>query len=1025
MDDRKKDQSIQSHANFDGDSATGDRTQIRQDQQNQQPPQIDPSLADAQAVAASLGVDPNTGLSQAEAERRLAQYGPNELASAPPVPKWKKFLAQFKDPLVYLLLAATGISLVAWFIEKANAAPGAEGGEILPFDAIVIVLILIVNAVLGYIQESKAEEAVEALSQMTAPQTNVLRDGKIARINTVDVVPGDMVVLGEGDSIPADGRLLAAASLRVAEASLTGESVPVGKNVDTLAEAKALGDRANMVFNGTSVTQGTGRAIVTSTGMRTQVGKIADLLQATDDDDSPLQKEMNYVSKILGIAVCIIAAVVLVALALTEGFNDIHDVIDSLLLSVSLAVAAVPEGLAAILTVVLALGVRRMAEHHAIVKKLHSVETLGSASVICSDKTGTLTRNEMTVERVVTPSGEVQLTGTGYAPEGRMVAISDAGLTSTPSPAQEAAQLEAVATLAVGALANDGELRENTGAGDGSAASDITWEAVGDPTEVSLIVAARKVKADRKYANYTRIGEIPFTSDRKRMAVVAQDNADAGRLTVFAKGAPDVLLGYCSRIAVNGAVRPMTQGDRQQILAAVERLSAEAYRTLGQAYRPLGTASLAAVPGVRINAAGHVADIADQSDVLESDLIWVGMVGIIDPPRTEVRDSVAEAHRAGIRTVMITGDHPLTAARIASDLGIIETDRNGSAAGADDLSGKVLTGVQLDELPDERAFDNATREISVYARVAPEHKLKIVESLQRQGNIVAMTGDGVNDAPAVKTADIGVAMGITGTEVTKQSAKMILADDNFSTIVEAVREGRGIFDNIRKFLRYLLSSNVGEVFTVFGGVMLAGFLGITQPGSQGVTVPLLATQLLWINLLTDAAPALAMGVDPSTDDVMARKPRKLTDRVIDGQMWGDIIFIGLIMAAVTLIGMDMHLAGGLFTDRSVDAVGHDAQMTEARTMGFTILVFAQMLNALCSRSHDQSVFVGLFANKWLWAAIALSTLLQVVVIYVPFLNTAFGTMPLSAGAWFECLGLAMIVLVASELRKCVLRAMRE
>lgn len=1026
MDDRKKDQSIQSHANFDGDSATGDRTQIRQDQQNQQnqqPPQIDPSLADAQAVAASLGVDPNTGLSQAEAERRLAQYGPNELASAPPVPKWKKFLAQFKDPLVYLLLAATGISLIAWFIEKANAAPGAEGGEILPFDAIVIVLILIVNAVLGYIQESKAEEAVEALSQMTAPQTNVLRDGKIARINTVDVVPGDVVMLGEGDSIPADGRLLAAASLRVAEASLTGESVPVGKNVDTLAEAKALGDRANMVFNGTSVTQGTGRAIVTSTGMRTQVGKIADLLQATDDDDSPLQKEMNYVSKILGIAVCIIAAVVLVALALTEGFNDIHDVIDSLLLSVSLAVAAVPEGLAAILTVVLALGVRRMAEHHAIVKKLHSVETLGSASVICSDKTGTLTRNEMTVERVVTPSGEVQLTGTGYAPEGRMVAISDAGLTSTPSPAQEAAQLEAVATLAVGALANDGELRENTGAGDGSAASDITWEAVGDPTEVSLIVAARKVKADRKYANYTRIGEIPFTSDRKRMAVVAQDNADAGRLTVFAKGAPDVLLGYCSRIAVNGAVRPMTQGDRQQILAAVERLSAEAYRTLGQAYRPLGTASLAAVPGVRINAAGHVADIADQSDVLESDLIWVGMVGIIDPPRTEVRDSVAEAHRAGIRTVMITGDHPLTAARIASDLGIIETDRNGSAAGADDLSGKVLTGVQLDELPDERAFDNATREISVYARVAPEHKLKIVESLQRQGNIVAMTGDGVNDAPAVKTADIGVAMGITGTEVTKQSAKMILADDNFSTIVEAVREGRGIFDNIRKFLRYLLSSNVGEVFTVFGGVMLAGFLGITQPGSQGVTVPLLATQLLWINLLTDAAPALAMGVDPSTDDVMARKPRKLTDRVIDGQMWGDIIFIGLIMAAVTLIGMDMHLAGGLFTDRSVDAVGHDAQMTEARTMGFTILVFAQMLNALCSRSHDQSVFVGLFANKWLWAAIALSTLLQLAVVYVPFLNTAFGTVPLSAGAWVECLGLAMIVLVASELRKCVLRAM--
>ena len=998
MVDRKEDQSTQfretSSGNF--EQAKNIATQT----------QVDPSLADAQTVAQSLGVDLNTGLSQAEAKRRLDKYGPNELASAPPVPKWKKFLEQFKDPLVYLLLAATGISFVAWFIERANAVPGAEGGEALPFDAIVIVLILIVNAVLGYIQESKAEAAVEALSSMTAPQTNVLRDGQIERINTVDVVPGDIIVLGEGDSIPADGRLLAAASLRVAEASLTGESVPVGKNVDTLAEAKALGDRANMVFNGTSVTQGTGRAIVTSTGMRTQVGKIADLLQATEDDETPLQKEMNYVSKILGIAVCIIAVVVLVALALTEGFQDVHDVIDSLLLAVSLAVAAVPEGLAAILTVVLALGVQRMAMHNAIVKKLHSVETLGSASVICSDKTGTLTRNEMTVERVVTPSGEVQLTGTGYAPEGRMVVDSQ---TMEHAQIREIIESEAVATLAVGALANDGELREV--AASAGNAENVTWEAVGDPTEVSLIVAARKVKANRKYANYERVGEIPFTSERKRMSIVARDNTDAGRLTVFSKGAPDVLLGYCSRIAVGGAVRPLTEGDRQQILATVEQLSSDAYRTLGQAYRPLGTASLAQVPGVMLNSAGHVADIAEQSDVLENDLIWVGMVGIIDPPRTEVRDSVAEAHRAGIRTVMITGDHPLTAARIASDLGIIAKD------------GKALTGDQLDQLPDEAALDKATSEVSVYARVAPEHKLKIVESLQRQGNIVAMTGDGVNDAPAVKSADIGVAMGITGTEVTKQSAKMILADDNFSTIVAAVREGRGIFDNIRKFLRYLLSSNVGEVFTVFGGVMLAGFLGITQPGSQGVIVPRLATQLLWINLLTDAAPALAMGVDPSTDDVMARKPRKLTDRVIDAEMWGDIIFIGVIMAAVTLIGMDMHLAGGLFTDRSVDAVGHDAQMTEARTMGFTILVFAQMLNALCSRSHDQSVFVGLFANKWLWGAIALSTLLQLAVVYVPFLNTAFGTVPLSAGAWVECLGLAMIVLVASELRKCVLRAM--
>ena len=953
---------------------------------------VDPSLTDADQVAQALNVDPRTGLSSEEAKRRLDKFGPNELASAPPVPKWKKFLQQFQDPLVYLLLAATAISLVAWIIEKVNAAPGAEG-EALPFDSIVIVLILIVNAVLGYMQEAKAEEAVNALSEMTAPTSNVLRNGRVERINTTDIVPGDILVLGEGDTVPADGRLLAAASLRIAEASLTGESVPVGKKPATLDSAKALGDRANMVFNGTSVTQGTGRAIVTGTGMNTQVGKIADLLQSTEDEATPLQKEMNHVSKILGIAVCIIAVVVLLALAVLEGFHSVHDVIDSLLLAVSLAVAAVPEGLAAILTVVLALGVQRMAAHHAIVKKLHSVETLGSASVICSDKTGTLTRNEMTVERVVVPSGEVELTGTGYAPEGDMVSIDG-------SAVPENIANEVLATLGAGTLANDGELREGEKPG--------TWEIVGDPTEVSLVVAARKTHADKKFAHFDRVAEIPFTSERKRMSVIARNATDAGKLTVFAKGAPDVLLSYCDRIYVNGAIRKLTEGDRQDILDTVERLSREAYRTLGEAFRPLETDSLAQIPGIRTNSAGEISDISEQAEAIEQHLIWNGMVGIIDPPRTEVRDAVAEAHRAGIRTVMITGDHPLTAARIASDLGIIAKD------------GKALTGDELDTM-DEAQLDKATSEVSVYARVAPEHKLKIVESLQRQGNIAAMTGDGVNDAPAVKSADIGVAMGITGTEVTKQSAKMILADDNFSTIVAAVREGRGIFDNIRKFLRYLLSSNVGEVFTVFFGVVLAGWLGIKNPESVGVTVPLLATQLLWINLLTDAAPALAMGVDPMTEDVMNRKPRKLTDRVIDGAMWGDIIYIGIIMAIVTLIGMDMHLTGGLFTDRSVEAMGHDAQMVEARTMGFTILVFAQLFNAIASRSHLQSAFVGLFSNKWLWGAIGLSIVLQLFVIYVPFLNTAFGTTPLPPMAWLECIGLAFFVLVASEVRKVFLR----
>ena len=954
----------------------------------------DPSLASAQDIARTLAVDPKRGLDEAEVKDRLKKFGFNKLAEAPQVPGWKKFLLQFKDPLVYLLLAATAISLVAWFIERAHSPAGS--GESLPFDAIVIVLILVLNAVLGYIQEARAEQAVDALARMTAPQTSVLRGGRVLHVDTTEVVPGDILVLSEGDTISADGRILTSASLRIAEASLTGESVPVSKRAETLEQAKALGDRSNMVFNGTAVTQGTGRAIVTATGMRTQVGRIADMLSQTDDDATPLQREMAHVSKILGIAVCIIAVVVLIALAAMSGFHSLDDVIESLLLAVSLAVAAVPEGLATILTVVLALGVQRMAKHHAIVKKLSSVETLGSASVICSDKTGTLTRNEMTVERVVTASGSVQITGTGYAPNGHMIAMDDSD--AIPDGVRD----EVVCTLGAGILANDGELREGAEPG--------AWEIVGDPTEVSLIVAGRKVKADRRYAGFSRVAEIPFTSERKRMSVVARDAADSDHLTIFSKGAPDVLLTHCTRIRVDGAVRPLTQGDRQTILANVESLSDQAYRTLGQAYRPLGTSSLAQIPGITTNAAGQVTEMADQSDVVESELIWAGMVAIIDPPRTEVRDSIAEAHRAGIRTVMITGDHPRTAARIATDLGIVED------------GGRALTGDQLDAFTSEKELDQATADVSVYARVAPEHKLTIVKSLQRQGNIVAMTGDGVNDAPAVKSADIGVAMGITGTEVTKESASMILADDNFSTIVDAVREGRGIFDNIRKFLRYLLSSNMGEVFTVFGGVVFAGFLGITQPGSQSVTVPLLATQLLWINLLTDAAPALAMGVDPSTEDVMGRRPRTMNERVVNREMWGDVLFIGVIMAIVTLVGMDMHLAGGLFTDRSVGG-SHEYQMVEARTMGFTILVFAQMFNALASRSHLQSAFKGLFSNRMLWGAIDVSVLLQLIVIYVPFLNTAFGTTPLGPQAWIECVALAVFVLVASALRKAVLRLM--
>ena len=994
----------------------------------------DPSTADVDQVALALNVDPDQGLAEAEAARRLEEFGPNELAGAPPVPAWRKFLQQFKDPLVYLLLAATAISLVAWVVERSH--PAAGGGEPLPFDAIVIMIILILNAALGYAQEAKAERAVDALASMTAPHASVLRDGQVVSLETSRIVPGDVVVLAEGDSVGADGRLFQAAGLRVAEASLTGESLPVGKRPGRLDQPKALGDRTNMVFNGTAVTQGTGRMIVTSTGMDTQVGKIAGMLADTQEEPTPLQKEMARVSKLLGLAVCLIAVLVLAALALMEGFKTTQDLIDSLLMAVSLAVAAVPEGLTAILTVVLALGVQRMAKHHAIVKKLSSVETLGSASVICSDKTGTLTRNEMTVERVVVPSGQVRLTGTGYVPEGAMQPVGAGGSgDQQPTDAIDSSLARAVEeTLMVGTIANDGDLRwqedeaePNSRAQSGSGQGH--WQIVGDPTEVSLIVAARKVGSDAKADGYRRLAEIPFTSERKLMSVLAAPNDDSERESrLFCKGAPDVLLGRCDRILDGGQVRPMTSADRERILARVSSLSADAYRTLGQAFRPVSDQELSSLtetdegerpsstvrtdqtdrlsqrsqqaPAIRLSADKVIQESAN----LESNLIWTGMVGIIDPPRTEVRHAVDQAHKAGIRTIMITGDHPLTAARIAGDLGIIEPGQ------------PACTGEQLDAMdPDQ--LRETTSKVSVYARVAPEHKLKIVESLQDQGKVVAMTGDGVNDAPAVKTADIGVAMGITGTEVTKESAKMILADDNFATIVQAVREGRGIFDNIRKFLRYLLSSNMGEVFTVFGGVVFAGLLGISQPGMAGVTVPLLATQLLWINLLTDAAPALAMGVDPQTDDLMDRPPRYINDRVIDRDMWVDIIYIGLIMAVVTLIGMDMHLSGGLFTDRSVQAIGHEAQIREARTMGFTILVFAQLFNALASRSSRKSAFQGLFSNPWLWGAIGVSILLQLLVIYVPFLGEAFGTVPLQPQAWLECIALASLVLVASELRK--------
>jgi potassium/sodium efflux P-type ATPase len=671
----------------------------------------------------------------------------------------------------------------------------------------------------------------------------------------------------------------------------------------------------------------------------------------------------------LGIAVVVIAVVVMATVFALSDIRGAADVITVLLLGVSLAVAAVPEGLPAILSVVLALGVQRMAKRNAIVKQLSSVETLGSASVICSDKTGTLTRSEMTIQRVVTASGRTRIKGVGYAPHGEVER-------DVEEAAAQTKQAEDIVVLSGGSLASNAELRQR---GDG------TWEVQGDPTEAAFLVAERKLGlTERRERRFERVREIPFTSERKMMSAVEVDHEHGDRLVVISKGAPDVLLGRCTRVRAGLDVVPLDESRRERILADVEALTDDALRTLAVAYRPLETGE---------DPAG---------EALERNLIFVGTVGIIDPPREEAGAAIREAHRAGIRVIMITGDHPRTAARIAADLGIVER------------GAKALSGPEIDRLGDA-AFAEAVREISVYARVAPRHKLMIVDALQAEGHIVAMTGDGVNDAPALKSADIGVAMGITGTEVTKEAANMILADDNFATIVAAVREGRVIFADIRKFLRYLLSSNMGEVLTVFLGVVLSGVLGLTGSG-EAVVLPLLATQILWINLVTDSGPALAMGVDPPTSDVMARKPRRPTDSVIDGRMWAGVLEVGAVMAVVTLLTIDLYFPGGLLEgSRSFE---------EARTAGFTVLVLAQLFNCFNARSEGGTAFRHLFVNPWLWGSIGLALLLQAAVIHVGFMNVAFGTVPLDPKQWLTCAAMASVVLWVGELRKLLTRALR-
>lgn len=944
-----------------------------------------PHASDARDVLSAARVDPERGLTAAEAADRLARWGRNIIRSAPTVPMWRRVLAQFQDPLVYLLGVAIVISGAAWWVE------GRDG---LPVDAIVITAILLANATIGLAQQAKADDAVAALARMTEANSTVIRDGLLIAVPSSELVPGDLLALGEGDAVGADARLLRATRLKVHEASLTGESAPVVKDPGTLPPDTPLADRTNMVHKGTAVVEGVGRAVVTGTGMATEVGTIADLLDSTAAETSPLERELAQVSKTLGLLVVGIAVLVMAAMWVVTGADTPDRFVTILLTGVSLAVAAVPEGLVAILSLVLAVGVRAMAARGALVKDPHSVETLGSTSVICSDKTGTLTRNEMTLRRIVTASGSVDLSGSGYVPQG------DAELTpDTPNDQGYAATLaEARAVLVGGVVANNAQLSRQG----------QDWAIQGDPTEGAFLVAQHKLgDVAARCAAYRRRGEIPFTSARKLMSVVAH-HPGRGEHRIYTKGAPDVLLTRCTSVRVGTDVVPLDASRRQAIEADIDALSAEGFRTLGVGYRVIPDCpaeeqshSDAVGPGSGGTADGRL-DVEAPGESAESELTFVGVVGIIDPPRDQVPAAVAEARRAGIRPIMITGDHPGTAQRIATDLGITTSDR------------AALSGNDIDRL-DDSELAAAVRATDVFARVSPAHKLRIVDALQADQHTVAMTGDGVNDAPALKSADIGIAMGITGTEVTKEAATMILGDDNFATIVAAVRAGRVIYANIAKFLRYLLSSNLGEVFTVFAGVLFASALGLTD--TAGATlVPLLATQILWINLVTDAAPALALGVDPEIDDVMLRPPRPRSARILDGPAWRRIGWVGVLMGLVTLLTLDLLLPGGL--------VEGTATIEVARTAGFTTLVLAQLLNAFAVRSRSVSAWRGAGSNRWLLAACGFGVLAQVAVVHVPALQGAFATAPLSAGQWSLCAGMASVVLLSQELAKAAGRARR-
>lgn len=883
-----------------------------------------------QEIADELNVKLSAGLSTGEASKRIEEYGPNELKEEQGKSLMSKIIAQFSDFLILILMSA---ALISVFVGETK-------------DAIVIMSIVIVNAMLGLYQEGKAEKALESLKKMASPTAKVLRDGKTQEIPAAQLVPGDVVVLETGDIIPADLRLVESSNLKIEEASLTGESVPSEKKASMeLADVTPLGDRRNMAYMSTIVTYGRGNGVVVETGGSTEIGKIATMIQSIDEESTPLQKKLNQLGKILGITV-ILVCIAVFGIGLIQG----RDLLEMFMIAISLAVAAIPEGLPAIVTIVLAIGMNKMVERNAIVKKLLAVETLGATSVICTDKTGTLTQNEMTVVKLFTNDRIVDVEGSGYEPEGKFL-VEDNEI-----KIEELKGLNLLLTIS--ALVNDAKLEEK----------EDQFRIIGDPTEGALLTLSEKGGIDSKTINgkYPRIKELPFDSERKMMTTF-HEMAGKDEIVSFTKGAPDIIINRCDKILLDGDVVKLTDDVRKKLLDQNTAFSRDALRVLALAFREYKK-----VPE------------DPSSEEHENDMIFVGLTGMIDPPRSEARDAIAKCKNAGINTIMITGDYRETAFAIAKDLGLADKEE------------QAMMGSAIDSMSDEE-LKEVVKNTKVFARVSPEHKVRIVTALRANGDIAAMTGDGVNDAMAIKKADIGIAMGITGTDVAKNTADMILTDDNFASIVSAVEEGRIIFSNIKKFVYFLLSCNIGEILLVFISILL------------NLPVPLLAIQLLWLNLVTDSFPALALGVEKGEPDIMDIPPRDPDEAILDRRMLMGVSFQSLAVAGASLAAYLTALG----------AYGVE-NIVEVRTITFTTLILSELLRAYSSRSQKYTLFkIGIFSNKKMLLATAGAFLLLMAVLYIPFMNDIFYTFPLNGGDWTIVLSFAFIPLVVGELSKIV------